>query len=781
MIANVSGSAMKAVFFKIMPTICAAIMALPLAAISAEPANVKELKPALVGDGLLSTVYPPPVKEVLEQRCMVCHGCYDAPCQLKMDAWAGLARGAHKKKVYNGTRLISAELTRLYEDSMDLEGWRSKGFFTVLDEEEPRQGLIYRMLALKQEHPLPSKGPLPADFDLSLDRDQSCPSGDKFADYRKDRPAQGMPYGLPGLDAERLHTLTDWLERGAPGQPAEPLSIDEQQAVDNWEAFLNGASLKEQLMSRYIFEHLFIGSLYFDQLDGTRNWYSLVRSRTPPGQPIALIATRRPYDSPGDGEFYYRLQRRHLSPLAKRHMPYALNPARLERWRELFLAPGYAVNTLPGYEGKSSANPFIVFEQLPVEARYRFMLEEAHFTIMAYIKGPVCRGQVALNVIDDHFWVAFAKPNVVDPEQSARFLAANAHEMRLPQAKGSLMVSLLQWRNYAKGQRRFLQAQAKAIAAVIEQDQLRLDLNLIWDGDGGQNDNAALTVFRHADSATVVKGLVGQTPKTMWIIDYSLLERIHYLLVAGFDVYGAVGHQLESRLYMDFLRMEGEQAFLLLLPEDTRLEVRDYWYRGARDHVRDYLIPPKAERYERPTAISYSSDDPRTELMQMLREHIPTAANGRYEVELPALASLMDSANASFRHLPEAVFLQFIDSRGERSYYSLIHNRAFTNNTQLFKEEDRRRPEEDTLTVTRGFVGAYPNMFFQVTERELEPFTKALKALSSAADYVALVERYGVRRTAPWFWKLSDDMRSEYARGFPIEAGLFDLNRYENQ
>ncbi|ELV8767405.1 fatty acid cis/trans isomerase [Vibrio vulnificus] len=31
-----------------------------------------------------------------------------------------------------------------------------------------------------------------------------------------------------------------------------------------------------------------------------------------------------------------------------------------------------------------------------------------------------------------------------------------------------------------------------------------------------------------------------------------------------------LGHQLLSRLYMDFLRMEGESGFLLLLPELAR-------------------------------------------------------------------------------------------------------------------------------------------------------------------------------------------------------------------
>ena len=42
---------------------------------------------------------------------------------------------------------------------------------------------------------------------------------------------------------------------------------------------------------------------------------------------------------------------------------------------------------------------------LPVRSRYRFMLEEAQFTLMGFIKGPVCRGQVALDVIEDRFWI----------------------------------------------------------------------------------------------------------------------------------------------------------------------------------------------------------------------------------------------------------------------------------------------------------------------------------------------------------------------------------------
>ena len=77
---------------------------------------------------------------------MVCHGCYDAPCQLKLDAWAGLQRGASKDKVYDGTRLLTANLTRLFEDAQTTAEWRTKGFYPVLNESSPEQGVLQRML-----------------------------------------------------------------------------------------------------------------------------------------------------------------------------------------------------------------------------------------------------------------------------------------------------------------------------------------------------------------------------------------------------------------------------------------------------------------------------------------------------------------------------------------------------------------------------------------------------------------------------------------------------------
>ena len=99
-------------------------------------------------------------------------------------------------------------------------------------------------------------------------------------------PQGGMPFGLPGLSAAEHRVLTQWLEQGAPYEgPAAPTPLATQR-VAQWERFFNGDSLKERLFSRYAYEHLFLAHLYFDD-DPQRQYFRLVRSATPPGQPPA--------------------------------------------------------------------------------------------------------------------------------------------------------------------------------------------------------------------------------------------------------------------------------------------------------------------------------------------------------------------------------------------------------------------------------------------------------------------------------------------------------------
>jgi hypothetical protein len=744
--------------------------------------------PALPPPGMS---YRTDIQPILNHRCVVCHACYDAPCQLKLTAWEGIARGATRQKVYDSARLLEAAPTRLFIDAHTASGWRSRDFHPVLNEraQTPEAnlsaGLLFRMLDLKRRHPLPDSGVLPAAvFDFSLNRKQQCATIEEFDTFEKNYPQWGMPYGLPGLSTAEQATLQHWLEQGAPYAGAAALPSAEAAQVQDWERFLNGESLKAQLMGRYLYEHLFLAHLYIES-DPQRHYFRLVRSATPTGQPIREIATRRPYDDPGVEQVYYRLAMERETLVAKTHMPYALGPARMALWRQLFLAPDYDVAVLPSYAPEVAANPFVAFHSLPVDARYRFMLDEAWFTIMGFIKGPVCRGQIAVDVIEDRFWVFFVAPGEFESAADADFLARQSRNLSLPSAAGSNALILATWLEYSHREDDYLQAKSEYLQHRLNTPS-KVNLDLIWDG-GGENPNAALTVFRNYDNASVVKGLVGGPPKTAWVIGYPLLERIHYLLVAGFDVYGNAGHQLNSRLYMDFLRMEGEFNFLALLPAGQRDAVRDYWYRDTSQAVKQYLYGTRAW-FNQDSGIDYHSSDPQRELYGLLQTRLAPVLDRRYDLdtvndpvlrnELQVLGNLHGRALSL---LPEVAFLRLDDPAGPSRYFTLLRNTGHYNVTHLADEKKELVPAEDTLTVVPGFIGAYPNALYVVPRGALPEFTAAVRALASEDDYRALADRFAIRRTHPQFWTYSDALQDTHARLAPIEAGLFDYNRLENR
>ena len=731
------------------------------------------------------------VKPILDNRCVVCHGCYDAPCQLKLTAYDGVTRGAHKDIIYNSARLVAADPTRLFTDADRNVAWRDKGFYPVLNERAPdaaanRDGsVMYRMLALKRAHGLPAGAVLSAkDFDLALDRAQQCPRIEEMDQFEEKYPLWGMPYGLPALSEREHDTLARWIEAGAPASAPAPLPAGHAARIAEWERFLNGDSLKAQLMSRYIYEHWFIGHLYFDDLPGNE-FFELVRSATPPGEPIKLIASRRPYDDPGVARVYYRLRRHQETLLTKTHMPYALNAARMAKIKTWFLDAPYEVTALPSYEPEQASNPFVTFRQLPVYARYRLMLEEAQFTLAGFMKGPVCRGQVALNVINDHFWIVFMDPEAEQVEQDAEFLAQGLENLRLP-AEHESTTRLLLFRSYASLEEKFLRAKVEYINRRLGQrNPPRLEL--LWDGDGS-NPNAALTGFRHFDSASVVQGLVGERPQTVLVMGYPLFERIHYLLVGGFDVYGNVGHQLATRLYMDFLRMEGENNFLAFLPRAARQKVHDHWYREA-DPTHIEHLANVATYFGQETGIRFRSRDPLTEMCALMKRHYAPVSSARYDIAasaLPAAARkplqrLSAVRGAVATHMPETAILTVHEAGGREHHFTVLRHSAHLNVAAPFGEEKRRAPAEDRLQVLNGFVGAYPNAFYRVAAAELPQFARAVRGLRNTADYQALMTRYGIRRTDARFWAHSDNLHAAYRAWAPREAGLFDYSRIENR
>ncbi len=648
---------------------------------------------------------------------------------------------------------------------------------------------LYRLIDLKRKNPLPDEPVLKkGGFDFSLIRKQVCPVVEKMDAHEKKHPQWGMPFGLIGLSAQEFSTVERWLASGAPSGLPPAGDDDQTEKIREWETFFNGASFKEQLMSRYLYEHLFLAHLDFDDPrvpdTAAHPYYRLVRSSTPPGERLEEIATRRPYEDPGVPSFWYRLRPDFSTVVVKTHMPYALNAVRMEKWKAWFLESSYEVKSLPGYGTEVAANPFISFRDLPLKSRYRFLLDEAHFTVDNFIKGPVCQGQVALSVIDDHFWVFFADPEKVTGELNAEFLSKESQNLRLP-AESESNARLMAWLKYSEMQKKYLAAKQQFLMQTLD-TPAKLTTSLVWDGDG-VNDNAALTIFRHTDSASVVKGLVGPPPKTAWIVGYTLLERIHYLLVAGFDIFGNIGHQLNTRLYMDFMRMEAETNFLGLLPEKDRLILRDYWYRGAHKSVKEYLYGDRFN-FTVETGIKYHTDHPQLELYDLLKSRVAKALARGFDLENvsdPALREGIENLGKirgqALQWLPEITILRVPGLSGKAQYFTLLHNNGFSNISEIFKEKKRRRPNEDDLSVVPGILGAYPNSFLRVDASALGDFASQLSSLNSEKSYAALLDRYGVRRTSPEFWTFSDELQKAYLESEPLRSGILDYNRFENR
>ncbi|MEX2208006.1 MAG: fatty acid cis/trans isomerase [Myxococcota bacterium] len=739
------------------------------------------------------------VKPVLDNRCVVCHACYDAPCQLLLSSHEGALRGAAQEPVYDSSRLRAKPPTRLFVDAHGVQAWRERDFFSVLDapgEARSSDALLLRMLALGRARPFAEGKRLPDSVSLDINRTLTCAKGDEFESYTREHPLGGMPYGVAPLSEPELATLAAWLVQGAKGPKPATQSAALEASVRAWETFLNGESLKQRITSRYLYEHWFMASLYFDD-QPVGPFFRIVRSRSAPGQPIDEIATVRPYDDPGP-TLYYRLEPIESTIVHKTHMVYALGPKRLARLQDLFISSRWQPTALPGYSAEVASNPFVAFEEIPARSRYQYMLDDAQYFVMTFIRGPVCRGQVAVDVIEDQFFVSFLDPDhdlsVIDP----KFLARTKSLLALPAEHGGVLLPGDLYLSYARDQHRYLDAREQAYDA-IDPERRGPALDWIWDGDG-HNTNALLTVFRNFDNATVVRGFVGGLPKTAWVIDYPIFERLYYDLVAGFDVFGNVAHQVSTRLYMDHLRMQSENLFLGFLPEPDRKPIRASWYVGATHQI-DYFFVNQMRSLGHATQIQFGPGDVKAQLIEQILARDAavagppdtlnrcakppclragaTPAERQAETALQRLASVKGAWVAK---LPEVSLLRVrVDESGSNDLaYSLIHNDAHENVAFMFGEDERRLPADDTVTVYRGQFGSYPNFFLAVELARTAEFVDALRAVSTPAQFEAFVDAYGVRRTDADFWATSDWLREDLRRSDPIEAGIYDFGRFGN-
>lgn len=474
----------------------------------------------------------------------------------------------------------------------------------------------------------------------------------------------------------------------------------------------------------------------------------------------------------------------------------------MARYKELFLAEGWKVSALPSYESGVAENPFVAFKDIPVKARYQFLLDDAQYQVSTFIKGPVCNGSMAVNSIQEQFYVFFLNPSSDNMVLSQKYADKAAGLLMMPGVWGSdvdIKETPLFYKKLVDHRENYRKLRIEELAKLRPEGYTLKD---VWDG-GGFNPNATLTVLRHDDNAVVMKGAVGDLSKTVFMLDYPLFERLVYNLVVNFDVFGNVSHQLLTRVYMDMIRMEAEELFLTFLPSEERLSYRRSWYSGLLTQAKmSYVYPTVGSAV--PTGIKFNEDNNTKKqfVQKVLFFHqnetvrggwdfinwksleIPDSMQGQWKVkgldkELRKIAAVKAEAATPFsRFFPDLALLNIKTPKGLK-IYSLIHNKEHENISWILGESLRMDPENDTLTVREGVWGSYPNMIFNVKENELAAFVTQVRAMKSAADYQNLVTRYGLRRSNAKFWSFYDDMHVAMRKSDPVSFGYLDLTRYE--
>jgi Fatty acid cis/trans isomerase (CTI). len=188
-----------------------------------------------------------------------------------------------------------------------------------------------------------------------------------------------------------------------------------------------------------------------------------------------------------------------------------------------------------------------------------------------------------------------------------------------------------------------------------------------------------------------------------------------------------------------------------------------------------------------PNRINYKTNNQKLELYQMLSNKLSPVLSTKHSINSvedaeirTELSRLWDYKGDTIAQMPQTSYLRVKDSTGD-AYFTLLKHNAHINQTSLLREQKNRLPEEDTMSAHPGFLGTYPNIHFEVNKKQLSEFVSGLGRLSDPQAYTAFVDRFGIRRTHPDFWKYSDEEHKAFKNIDPVSYGLLDYNRLENR
>ena len=624
----------------------------------------------------------------------------------------------------------------------------------------------------------------------SITHKTEAPTRREMAGYALAKPRQGMPFATAGLDAKEYTTLMAWLEQGAKFDtaPPQPTKV-EKSRIAEWEELLNSQDdLEHRLVGRYLFEHMYAFHCYFDI--ESPHFFALVRSSTPPGQPAKPISTRFA-NSEIKGAAWYRFMVVDLEIHLKRHVPKDCTGDALQLCKQMLFKIPFTVDELPGFSDEERLNPLTTFAAIPAKSRYNYLLRNAFLHEQCVTTGPSCRGSLNVSTTPEQTWRIFENPEtslLCNDQEYYDSVAPLLYHQR--QLNGIF--------NSAKTLRQYFDASEKSKAILVKKrvENPRSNLSDIWKGDR-PDDIVAYTLVRHDDNAFLIPGLCGPFPAGMNLDNLATIERRYYISDVNFDVFSNVGEIIATRDNYADNRLDCELNYLRFYPPGQRNQELMRMYRhGVKDPIIKAKLPGDINF---PSQFDFKTDNVRIEfmtaVMEHLKEHVPVHDNifrPGQGVEVSAVAKafrhIADRASAlygneatSFRqYLGESTIVR-VDSEGkDPAMYTLAvtwgtEKLGFVGNIFL-------RPEVkyDRIEVYETVMTAYPNFMFHVKDTEAMEFAKTLTAANSEAKMLAVVDRWGVRRTNPNFWEIfhsaEDYMRKQNAR----YAGILDANRYHD-
>ncbi len=739
---------------------------------------------------LASNYYQTTVKPIFDNRCIACHACNESPCQLKLTSYEGVMRGAHPSSVYESRIFKPLELHRLGKDAKTIAEWRKKGFWSVIENsEEASSGEAVDNSLLSNFIMLGQKNNSKTGFSVPTRREsETCV--DKKVDFNKHITenklgSYGMPFGFPALSNKEIKNIQTWIALGAKNDHVNTIDLSNLKRIKQFEDFLNGQDLKSKWTAKYIYEHLYLAHFSFPDSKKQDEFFELIRSKTPAPLKIDEAITNRPYEDP-KVKIYYRLRKITSTIVLKTHLVLNLSDAYLVRLKKQFLEAEWNKERMVEVNYKTG-NPFINFTPIPAVIRYQFLLDNAKLMIDFFTRGPVCNGGMATYAVRDHFWAIFLDPKADPSVQDEKYFDEASKYLIMPHDRGD-EDNFLRFRRKLK---KFEKLHAKKISEFHETGLSATD---IWDGEK-TNPSAILTIFRHGKSTSVHYGRHGSMPNTKWVVDYPIFERIYYLLVAGFDVYGTTRHKLDTRRYMEQLRRESEDLYLAFLPKDKRIEVRKRWYtkRPGQGIVISnsmrktyYLEKINSENSYKGTE---RTDD---EFINRVTKNIFTKkVTGKIDslnVEPDTLAAgdeltnilrlITKKATPFAKFFKDTNYLEIRMPNQKNKYFGILANKFHSRMNIMLNEAATRYPEKDYLSLHKTLRFSHINQIFSISFEQLGMFVKDIQKITTEEGYNSLVMKYGVVRNQMDFWSFYDRIVAHYKKLSPIESGVLDLNRY---